>query len=72
MMVPQHEGVRQKGGRFRYERNRVTADVPIALQGSRPLLALSRNFDLHCICPLWGAKQTWPFARIRFRGRYWG
>src|SRR5262249_54331101 len=27
---------------------------------------------LHCTCPLSGVKRTWPFAEIRFRGRYWG
>jgi len=24
------------------------------------------------LCPLLGAKRTWPFADVRFRGRYWG
>src|SRR5262249_54348020 len=27
---------------------------------------------LHCTCPLSEGKQTWPFARARFCGRYWG
>jgi len=27
---------------------------------------------VHCTCPLSGLKQTWPFAKFRFRGRYSG
>jgi len=33
-------------------------------------LAQSRHGPLHRTCPLSGVKQTWPFAGIRFRGRY--
>ena len=45
-------------------RTRVAADVrfwPKADIGS-----------LHRTCPLLGVKQTWRFADVRFRGRYWG
>src|SRR5262249_22501386 len=38
--------------------------------GECPLLAQSRHSLLHCTCPLLGVKQTWPFAGLRFRGRY--
>jgi len=38
---------------------------------SCPLLALSRHLQLQSTCPLSELKQTWRFARIRFRGRYW-
>jgi hypothetical protein len=37
-----------------------------------PLLAQSRHDGLRRTRPLSGAKRTLPFARIRFRGRYWG
>jgi hypothetical protein len=37
-----------------------------------PLLAQSGHPKLHRTCPLLGVKRTWPFAGIRFRGRYWG
>ena len=37
-----------------------------------PLMAQSRHEPLHRTCPLSGVKQTYRFAGIRFRGRYWG
>ena len=35
------------------------------------LLAHSRHGCVRCTCLLSGVKQTWPFAEVRFRGRYW-
>jgi hypothetical protein len=31
----------------------------------------SERTYVHCKCPLSGVKRTWPFAEVRFCGRYW-
>jgi hypothetical protein len=30
----------------------------------------ARHELVHCTCPLLGVKPTWPFAELRFRGRF--
>jgi len=37
-----------------------------------PLLAQSGHSATEFQCPLLGVKRTWPFADVRFCGRYWG